>query len=95
MVYITNPDHVGSDIMLKVSRKFKKNCLEKHDQLIKSQEVYHKRNGAEINSNETKRRETDISYRLIKNTRCIIYHVLNSKTKSSSILDIFAIDIET
>ena len=57
--------------------------------------MYDKHNRAKINSNERMRRQIDINYRLIKNTRCRIYHVLNGKTKSSSTLDILGIDIQT
>ena len=57
--------------------------------------MYDKQNRAKINSNERMRRQSDIIYRLIKNTRCRIYHALNGKTKSSSTLDILVIDIET
>ena len=57
--------------------------------------MYDKQNRAKINSNERMRRQSDINYRLIKNTRCRIYHALNSKTKSSSTVDVLGTDIET
>ena len=42
-----------------------------------------------------KKRKTDVSIRLIRNTRRRIHHALNGKSKSSSRLDILGIDVET
>ena len=41
------------------------------------------------------RRETDVSFHLIKNTRCRIYHALKGKTKSSSTREKLGKDFET
>ena len=41
------------------------------------------------------RLKTDVSFRLIRNTRRRIHHTLNGKTKSSSTLNILGIDFET
>ena len=43
---------------------------------------------------EGKRINTDVNFRLIKNTRRRIHHALNGKTKSSSTRDILGIDID-
>ena len=73
----------------------KKYYYDNQDRLLNKQKLYDKQNRAKINSNERMRRQSDINYRLIKNTRCRNYHALNGKTKSSSTLDILGIDIET
>ena len=39
--------------------------------------------------------KTDVSFRLIRNTRQRIHHALNGKSKPSSKLDILGIDVET
>ena len=39
--------------------------------------------------------KTDVDCRLIRNTRRRIHHALNSKSKSSSMLDILGIEVET
>ena len=44
---------------------------------------------------EKNRLNTDIKYRLIKNTGRRIHHALNGKSKSSRTIDILGIDIET
>ena len=44
---------------------------------------------------EQNRINTDINYRLIKDTRRKIHHALNGKSKSSSTVEILGIDIET
>ena len=43
---------------------------------------------------EKNRLNTDVKYRLIKNTRRRIHHALNGKSKSSSTRDILGIDID-
>ena len=40
------------------------------------------------------RMETDVNFRLIRNTRQRIHHALNCKSKSSSTRDILGIDID-
>ena len=42
-----------------------------------------------------KRTKTDVSFRLIRNTRRRIHHTLNGKSKTTCTLDILGIDIET
>ena len=42
-----------------------------------------------------KKRETDVIFRLIKDLKCWIYYVLNSKSKNSSTLDMLGVDIDT
>ena len=72
----------------------KKYFYDNQDRLLNKQKLYDKQNRAKINSDERKRRQSDIKYRLIKNTICRVYHALNLKTKSST-LDFLGIDIET
>ena len=48
-----------------------------------------------IKENMKNRTKTDVNFRLIRNTRRRIHHVLNGKSKSSSTKEIFGIDIET
>ena len=72
----------------------KKYYLDNRDQIIENRKNYIKQNRTKINSNERKRRQSDINYRLIKNTRCRIYHALNGKSKSSSTKDILGMDID-
>ena len=60
-----------------------------------NQKSYVKRNRAKTNSNERTRRQSEINYRLIKNTNCRINHALNSNSNSSSTIDILGIDKET
>ena len=64
------------------SKKYsQKYYYDNQDRLLNKQKLYDKQNRAKINSNERIRRQSDINYRLIKNTRCRIYHLLNGKSK--------------
>ena len=79
-----------------ISKKYcKKYYYDNQDRLLNKQKVYDKQNRAEINSIERMRRQSDINYRSIKNTRCRIHHALNGKSKSSSTREILGFDIET
>ena len=91
----TNRDGHRSECRSCCKNYSKKYYYDNQDRLLNKQKLYGKQNRAKINSNERKRRQSDTNYRLIKNTRCRIYHALNRKTKSSSTLDILGIDIET
>ena len=68
----------------KIRNQHKKYYDENRDVIIKQKIKY-----------EKKRINTDVNFRLIKNTRRRIHHALNGKTKSSSTRDILGIDIET
>ena len=75
------------------SKKYsKKYYYDNQDRLLNKQKMYDKQNRVKVNSNDRMRRQLDINYRLIKNTRCRIYHAFNGKTESSSTLDILGID---
>ena len=76
-------------------REYKENCVKNKEILFRKSKLYDKQYRDKINSHERRRRQSDNSYRLIKKTRYRIFLVLKSKTKSSSTLDISAIDIET
>ena len=47
------------------------------------------------NDNIENRMKTNVSFRLIRNTRQRIHHALNGKSKSTSTLNILGIDLET
>ena len=72
---------------------------ENREKIKKYKKQYFHQNKDKINDYrkkyEKKRRENDIGFRLIKNTRCRLYNALKGKTKSSSTIDILGIDIET
>ena len=77
------------------SKKYsQKYYYDNEDRLVNKRKLYDKQNRAKINSNERMRRQSDNNYRLIKNTRCRIYHALNGKSKSSSTKDILGMDID-
>ena len=75
--------------------KIKKYNLDNRD---KKKEYYMKnRNQISIRHKEyiKNRLKTDVTFRLIHNTRRRMHHALNGNTKSSSTLDILGIDVET
>ena len=94
-----------------INQKYRKECaqctnikqkvsdFENREKIQKNKRQYFPQNKDKINDSrkryEQRRRETDVSFRVIKNTRCRIYHALKRKTKSSSTREILGIDVET
>ena len=94
-----------------INQKYRKECAqctnikqkvydsENREKIKKYKKKYFHQSKDKINDSrkkyEKKRRETDVKFRLIKNTRCRIYHALKGKTKSSSTREKLGIDIET
>ena len=56
---------------------------------------FNEQNRQRRNTYPKNKRETDVKFRLISNTRSRIHHALNGKTKSSATKDKLGIDIET
>ena len=87
-----------------INQKYRKECSqctnikqklydsENREKIKKYKRQYFHQNKDKINDYrkkyEKKRRENDIGFRLIKNTRCRLYNALKGKTKSSSTIDI-------
>ena len=82
-------------------RKFctKKYYVDKQDRLLNKQKLYDKENRDKINTQMNEyiknRMQTDVDFRIFRNTRRRINLALNGKSKSSSTREILGIDIET
>ena len=70
-------------------------CLNNQDGLNVYQKKYNYESREKINLYIKNRIKTDVTFRLICNTRRKIRHALNGKSKSSSTGEILVIDIET
>ena len=77
----------------------KKNYVYNQDRLLNKQKLYEKQNRDKINTRLKEyvknRKETDVDFRLFRNTKQRIHHALNGKLKSSSTKDKLGIDINT
>ena len=81
------------------SKNHKKQYYEENREKIRNQQKnYYDENPDVIIKNQINygrnRRETDVNFRLIRNTRRRIHHALNGKSKSSSNVDFLGIDID-
>ncbi len=83
----------------KISQSKKKYNEENKEQIKQYKKEYYQENKERIIRNvieyDRNRFETDVNYRLIKNTRRRIHHALKGETKSSSSRETLGIDIET
>ena len=75
--------------------RVKRYYLNNQNRLKNYQKNFFYENKEKINLYNKNRIKTDITFRIFRNTRRIIHHALNGKSKSISTREILGIDIET
>ena len=87
-----NKDKNRKDGLCPLCISFRKDSYIKNLDKIKK---YNEQNRERRNTSLKNKRQTDVKFPLISNTRSRIHHALNGKSKSSSAKEILGIDIDT